>query len=77
MPRTSGNSTRAATGGFAVTTDEAFESCSSLLCSADTVADVTFADGGTVEDVPLVKGYNYIQATKIVFGAGTIIALYN
>lgn len=61
----------------AVTTNTDFDLCAALLCSADTTATVTDAQGNAVANVPLQKGYNPIQATKVVFSAGTIIALYN
>ena len=71
-----GSSTRSAVRASAVTTAVEFPRCMALLCSADTVATVTM-DGTDVANFPLVKGYNPIQATKVVFSAGTIHALYN
>lgn len=73
----SSQSSRPAPKGVAVTTNTAFDMCAALLCSADVTATVTFADGTAVANVPLQKGYNPIQATKVVFASGTIIALYN
>ena len=71
------NNTRAAVSGVAVATTVAFPVCVALLVSEDVVATVTFADGSVVAGVPLQKGYNPIQATKLIFGSGTIIALFN
>lgn len=71
------NNTRAAVGGVAVTTNVEFPGCVALLVSEDVAATVTFADGSAVAGVPLQKGYNPIQATKVVFASGTIVALYN
>lgn len=78
MPRNIGSSTRSAIRGLAVTTGVEFPRCMALLCSADITATVTFADDGVaVANVPLQKGLNPIQATKVTFASGTIIALYN
>jgi hypothetical protein len=74
---TSGYTVIPAIDGVAVTSNTPFDRSTYLLCSADTVATVTFASGNVVPNVPLQKGYNAIQATMVVFGAGTIIALYN
>lgn len=73
----SSQSSRPVVKGAAVTTNTDFALCAALLCSADVTATVTFADGTAVSNVPLQKGYNPIQATKVVFASGTIIALYN
>jgi len=32
---------------------------------------------GVAVSMPLQKGYNPLQATKVVFASGTIVALYN
>lgn len=71
------DSSRPAVGGAAITTNTAFTTCHALLCSADVTATVSFANGDVVASVPLQKGFNPIQASKVVFGSGTIIALYN
>lgn len=72
----SSQSSRPVVAAVAVTTNTAFELCACLLVDADVTATVTFADGNAVS-VPLQKGYNPIQATKVVFASGTIVALYN
>ena len=77
MPPVTGNETRASTGAVQATTNIAFEKCIALLCSADVVATVTYADGVTVANVPLQKGWNPIQATKVVFATGTVHPHYN
>jgi ABC-type uncharacterized transport system permease subunit len=61
----------------AVTTNVAFPQCIGLLVSADVTATVTMADGTAVANVPLKAGYNPLQCTKVVFGSGTVHALYN
>lgn len=71
------NRTRPGVKLAAITTNTPFDVCAALLCSADVTATVTDADGNDVANVPLQKGYNPIQATKVVFASGTIIALYN
>lgn len=73
----SGQSSRPVVKALAVTTNTDFARCDALLCSADVTATVTFADGTAVANIPLQKGYNPIQATKVVFASGTIHALYN
>lgn len=75
--RDAGTSSRPVVKGAAITTNTAFDRCDALLCDADVSVTVTFADGTAVASVPLQKGYNPIQATKVVFASGTIIALYN
>lgn len=75
--KNSSQSSRPAPKGVEITTNTAFDLCAALLCSADVTATVTFADGTAVANVPLQKGYNPLQATKVVFSSGTIIALYN
>lgn len=78
MARSLGKSLHSAVRGAAITTNVEFPRSSALLCSADVTATVTFVDDGVaVANVPLQKGYNPIQATKVVFASGTIIALYN
>lgn len=71
------NRTRTGVKITAVTTNTDFDVCAALLCSTDITATVTDAAGNVVANVPLQKGYNPIQATKVVFASGTIIALYN
>jgi hypothetical protein len=68
--------TRSAIDGFAITTNTPFDACAALLVDADVTATVTFTSGNAVS-CPLQKGYNPIQATKVVFGSGAIVALYN
>lgn len=70
------DSTRSAIRAQAVTTDVEFPLCVGLLVDADVTATVTFSDGEAVS-VPLQKGYNPLQATKVTFASGTIVALYN
>lgn len=60
-----------------VVSNVAFPSCAALVCSVDTVAAVTFDSAAVIAAYPLQKGYNPIKATKVVFAAGTIVALYN
>jgi hypothetical protein len=73
---TSSKTSRSPIDALAVTTNVAFPLCAGLLVSADVTATVTMASGNAVS-MPLQKGYNPIQATKVVFASGTVVALYN
>lgn len=77
VAETTSNSLRSAVGGKLIVTNTPFDVCVAVQASADTSADVTFADGSVVAGFPLVKGQNNIQITKAVFAAGTLVALYN
>lgn len=72
-----GEKARPAIGGHVVVSGASFQRCAGLLCSEDIAADILFADGDEISSVPLQKGYNPVQATKVTFSTGAIIALYN
>jgi hypothetical protein len=50
-----------------------FAECRAILASEDCTADITQADGGDVDGVPLNRGVNPIAAIKIrAVSAGTV-----
>lgn len=71
------DSSRPAVVAVQISSGVAFSTCHALLCSEDVDATVTFPGGGVVSSVPLQKGYNPLQVQNVVFGSGSIFALYN